>query len=126
AAADEEGAHRHPAALRHHGVDLVARAVPRRGQDELQPLQALLDAVVPARPGPLPPRAALPGALPLAPAAVDRALDRGGLSEQRRQHLLALPGDRHPAVLRPRLEGATVEPRETVARARPAGVVVPD
>src|SRR5690554_3889284 len=60
--ADEEGAHRHPAALLHHGDDLDAGEVPRRGQPGVQPVPAVMDAVVPARTRDLPADPAVPGA----------------------------------------------------------------
>src|SRR5690554_7480750 len=52
--ADEESAHRHPAAVLHHGDDLDPGEVAGGGGRQLQPVPAVLDAVVPPGPGNLP------------------------------------------------------------------------
>ena len=76
------------------------------GRSDVEPHDAVVDAVVPARARHLPPRAPLPRAAALA-AAVDRGdLDRRGLPAQPRQHVLARPHAGTAAVLHARLVAA--------------------
>ena len=86
------------------------------GEPGFQPDKSELDPVVPPRAGDLQARAAVPGARQIPAAGGRGCVHRRRLLQQRRQHVFAVTGHRHPSVLRARVAAEGMGTHRSVER----------